>query len=126
MGEADMDRAEEAAWCVVPDDDVAVVWVGKDTDCRGEDTKLLVNPRVNEGSSRSAAAAAAAWVPDNLVMVDGCCSCEMNAELQGRSSRAGLGVDPVRPRMAVTIVNLASSAFFLHSFLHSFIRLFMS
>ena len=69
MGEADMDRAraEEAA-CVAPDDDVAVVWVGKDTDCRGEDTKLLVNPRVNEGSSRSAAAAA--WVPDNLVMVN--------------------------------------------------------
>lgn len=66
MGEADMDRAEEAA-CVVPDDDIAVV-KGKDTDCRGEDTKLLVNPRVNEGSSRSAAAAAA-WVTDNLVMV---------------------------------------------------------
>lgn len=62
MGEADMDSAEEAA-CVAPDDDVAVV-VGKDTDCRGEDTKLLVNPRVNEGSRN---AAAAAW--DNLVMV---------------------------------------------------------
>lgn len=65
MEEADMERAEEAA-CVVPEGDIAVV-VGKEVDCRGEDTKPLVKPRANEGSSSSAAAAA--WVPDNLVMV---------------------------------------------------------
>ena len=68
MEEADMERAEEAA-CVVPEGDVAVV-VRKEVDCRGEETKPLVNPRANEGSSSSATAAA--WVPDNLVMVV-CC-----------------------------------------------------
>ena len=71
MEEADMERAEEAACGVVPEGDVAVV-VRKEDDCRGEDTKPLVNPRANEGSSISAAAAAAARVPDNLVMVV-CC-----------------------------------------------------
>ena len=65
-----MERAEEAA-CVVPEGDIAVV-VGKEVDCRGEGMKPLVNPRANEGSSISAAAAAAARVPDNLVMVV-CC-----------------------------------------------------